>query len=296
MKIKFRESDHSYWLGDKQLISVTQLMKKHGLSPNYSAVRKNVLDAKAERGTLIHEEIEDYINFGAEGFTDELDAFKAVMSDNGITPTVSETIVHDDLVAGTIDVVGRCQKGRFIADIKTTSALHKDALAWQLSVYAYLFGKMNPGAKIAALYGIHLNGISGKLVEVERKPDEEVERLFECERNGEIYIPKSQSLPISKTELAYMASVERRISELKKQIDDYNKSYDEMKEDLKIRMKERGIRSYEDELLKISYIEPYMREGIDVAKLKADKPEIFAQYKKVTNVRDGVKITLRNSL
>lgn len=293
MEVKFRESDHTYWLGDRQLISVTQLMKKHGLSADYSAVKADVLNAKAERGSFIHKEIEEFINFAEEGFTDELDSFKTLIKEHRIIPTSSETIVHDDLVAGTIDVIGQCPSGRIIADVKTTSTLHKDALAWQLSIYEYLFQKVHPGANVSALYGIHLNETSAKLVEVERKPREEIERLFECEKNGELFIPKSTALSISKSELAYMVDVERRISDLKKQIDVYAKAYDEMKEDLKARMKEQGVKSYEDDLLKITYIDSYTRESVDTTKLKVDKPEIYSAYKKVTNVKDCVKITLK---
>lgn len=293
MEVKFRESDHTYWLSDRQLISVTQLMKKHGLSADYSAVKADILNAKAERGSLIHKEIEEFINFAEEGFTDELDSFKNLIKEHKIIPTTSETIVYDDLVAGTIDVIGQCPSGRIIVDIKTTSTLHKDALAWQLSIYEYLFQKVHPGASVSALYGIHLNGTSAKLVEVERKPREEIERLFECEKNGELFIPKSTALSISKSELAYMADVERRISELKKQIDIYTKSYNEMKEDLKERMKEQGVKSYEDDLLIITYKDSYTREILDAEKLKADKPEIYSAYKKVTNVKDRVNITLK---
>lgn len=293
MEVKFRESDHTYWLSDRQLISVTQLMKKHGLSADYSAVKADILNAKAERGSLIHKEIEEFINFAEEGFTDELDSFKNLIKEHKIIPTTSETIVYDDLVAGTIDVIGQCPSGRIIADVKTTSTLHKDALAWQLSIYEYLFQKVHPGANVSALYGIHLNGTSAKLVEVERKPREEIERLFECERNGALFIPKSTALSISKSELAYMADVERRISDLKKQIDVYAKAYDEMKEDLKARMKEQGVKSYEDDLLIITYKDSYTREILDAEKLKADKPEIYSAYKKVTNVKDRVNITLK---
>lgn len=293
MEVKFRESDHTYWLSDRQLISVTQLMKKHGLSADYSAVKADILNAKAERGSLIHKEIEEFINFAEEGFTDELDSFKTLIKEHKIIPTTSETIVYDDLVAGTIDVIGQCPSGRIIADVKTTSTLHKDALAWQLSIYEYLFQKVHPGANVSALYGIHLNGTSAKLVEVERKPREEIERLFECERNGALFIPKSTALLISKSELAYMADVERRVSDLKKQIDVYAKAYDEMKEDLKARMKEQGVKSYEDDLLIITYKDSYTREILDAEKLKADKPEIYSAYKKVTNVKDRVNITLK---
>ena len=51
---QFDKNKHEYTLDGRPLISVTQLMKKHGLSPDYSAVDPEVLFAAAERGTLIH--------------------------------------------------------------------------------------------------------------------------------------------------------------------------------------------------------------------------------------------------
>lgn len=57
----FNKENHTYTLDGKILISVTQLMRKHGLAPDYSGVNEVVLQRKAERGTLIHEEIERYI-------------------------------------------------------------------------------------------------------------------------------------------------------------------------------------------------------------------------------------------
>ena len=56
--ILFDEKTHTYTDDGKHLISVTQLMKKHGLAPDYSGVSESVLGAKAQRGTLIHKEIE----------------------------------------------------------------------------------------------------------------------------------------------------------------------------------------------------------------------------------------------
>ena len=62
--ITFNEELHKYFDGDRELISVTTLLKKHGLAPDYSGVSESVLNRKAERGTLVHEEIENYMKFG----------------------------------------------------------------------------------------------------------------------------------------------------------------------------------------------------------------------------------------
>ena len=47
MKVIFNEENHTYTLGDKTLISVTQLLKKHGLSTDYSGVDAEILERAA---------------------------------------------------------------------------------------------------------------------------------------------------------------------------------------------------------------------------------------------------------
>ena len=58
----FDELTHSYICGDKLLIGVTTLMKKHGLSPDYGDIPAEVLAKAAARGTAIHNLLEDYDN------------------------------------------------------------------------------------------------------------------------------------------------------------------------------------------------------------------------------------------
>ena len=80
--IRFDEKTHQYFLNDKELIGVTRLMRKHGLAPDYTAVRSDVLNAAAERGTLIHEEIEEYNKTGEIGFTTECANFAKFIKEN----------------------------------------------------------------------------------------------------------------------------------------------------------------------------------------------------------------------
>ncbi len=77
-KVKFNKMKHTYTLtkenGEKyDLVSVTTLLKKHGITPDYSNVNESVLKAKADRGIVIHEELEQYINHKQIGFTGELE-------------------------------------------------------------------------------------------------------------------------------------------------------------------------------------------------------------------------------
>ena len=54
-RIFFDETSHTYLLDDdKILIGVTSLMKKFGLSPDYSGIPEATLKKAAEEGTAIH--------------------------------------------------------------------------------------------------------------------------------------------------------------------------------------------------------------------------------------------------
>ena len=141
--IMFNEETHQYInINDgREFISVTQLMQKHNLSPNYSNISETVLSAKAERGKLIHKEIEEYIKANFVGFTPEVSNFINYVNENNVKCLASEMILHNDIVAGTCDLILNYGTGSYtIADIKTTSTIHKDAVSWQLSIYAYLTG------------------------------------------------------------------------------------------------------------------------------------------------------------
>ena len=61
MEVKFDENLHKYTVDGKEVISVTQLLQKHKITPSYDAVDKELLRMASERGTLIHEEVENWI-------------------------------------------------------------------------------------------------------------------------------------------------------------------------------------------------------------------------------------------
>ena len=63
MIVEFEEKDHIYSVnGDIASISVTELLKKHGLSPNYDGVNKQALRESAEKGKNVHKDLENVLN------------------------------------------------------------------------------------------------------------------------------------------------------------------------------------------------------------------------------------------
>lgn len=299
-KCIFKEDTHQYFLVDaktgevvKELISVTTLMRKHGLAPNYDGVPSETLKAKAEYGSLVHKELENYIKSGEIGFTQELQDFISWSKENDFEAVDSEFIVYNDIVAGTVDLLGNQKFAEDFSDIlgdfKTTATLHKEAVSWQLSIYAYLYKHLF-GGTFEALKAFHFNdGL--KVVHIEAKPVEEIEKLLEAERNGEIYQPKQ--LELANEIKMQLIAAEETIKQIDLQKKEAEANAEKLKQMLLEQMRENNIKSFEDERIKITYVAPTTRETIDTAKIKKELPEIAEQYKKISNIKDSVRITLK---
>ena len=220
----FNSDKHEYTLDGKKLISVTQLMSKYGLAPDYSEVDPEVLKRKAERGTLVHAEIEDYLKQNIEGQTVEMYNFRDYIKKEKVSPINSELMVNNDVVAGTIDLI--LFKDRpIIADIKTTFQLHKSAISWQLSIYLYLYLNM-PDKDLTKKYDdcpynewlgqvYHFNNDGDlEVVDIPLQPYSEVEKLIECERTGtkfEIDVFTPYQVEIIKNVKEYMDNLQNQI-------------------------------------------------------------------------------------
>jgi hypothetical protein len=256
-KATFTEQDHTYRLGDKRLISVTQLLKKHNLSTDFSKVNKDVLNAKSERGTLIHKEIETYLKTGEMGFTSELYDFIEWQEKNQVKAIASEIIVNNDLVAGTVDLIA--ESPNFTSEI----------------------------------IALHLDGEKCRSYLLEPIPTEEIERLIECERKGEIYQPKELIVPNSALKELY--TIELTIQSMEKKKKEMEQAAAETRKLIIKAMKEQGIKSYENDLLKMTYIAPSVRESLDTARLKKELPEVAEKYLRQSQVKESVRITLRGN-
>lgn len=193
--ILFDKVSHSYLLnGEKLLQGATTLLQKHNLMPDYSHIKKSVLDAAAAKGTELHERIEAYDNgetFFADRFIDE---YIAVCKEHGLKFLCNELLVSDEeLVASMIDGVyeGSSDDSVILVDYKSTSQIHWRPLSWQLSLYKVLFERQFPGTKVEALYVLWLDkqtdSVKG-LYPIEPIPDEEVDAMLDCERRGETYV------------------------------------------------------------------------------------------------------------
>lgn len=155
-RIRFCPDHHRYFLGDKELASVSKVLRvlPQGMCsscgwPIYSNhvpgcdVRANI-DHARERGIRVDRYAQEFIRSGrcrvpAGEWTEVRELLKKLipwLEAGGLTKARTQVIVHDEEIAGTMDFVLE----HFIQDLKCTYDVDK-AYRLQLGAYADLYQK-----------------------------------------------------------------------------------------------------------------------------------------------------------
>lgn len=178
--IEYIEEAHLYLLNCVIIPSVTQILEEKVFPDKYKNVPKWILDKKAKYGSTMHSLIEDYENkkeyqidsvYIKESFKQYLDIKKQY----NLEVISQEEIVHyKEYYAGRYDMTAKINGKLCLVDIKTTAVVDKEYLSWQLSMY-----ELAIGTKFDKLYCLWLpKGGLGKLIEIERKEKEEIEKML----------------------------------------------------------------------------------------------------------------------
>jgi len=292
----FEPLSHTYLLGEKELVGVTTLMRKHGLSPDYSSIPEATLMKAAAEGTAIHKEIEDYDNGVSVLRTPLIEEYINICSDNRLKFVRNEYLVSDnEMVASSIDVVYEAENGVYLVDIKSTQKVHKRPLAWQLGIYKVLFERQNPKLKVIGCACLHIDRKERKvngLIPIEPVTESEVDGLLDAERSGRIYIDEfeepSAEVVLTDAELAAYVVQASEIAQLKdriKSIEDSIKALDKRVLDY---MLANNLETMEGGGGVFKVKKAYERTSIDTERLKKMQPGIYEQYKKTAVVAASV--------
>lgn len=281
MKIKFIPETHQYFLGKKELTSITTLLKRHGLSTDFSEVMisPSVLSDARDRGNKIHKEVSDWVKDRIEPTTREAIRITNLLNTMATADLKSEYIVHNDQVAGTVDL---SNGNKTIIDIKTGRNIDITACSWQLSLYEYLENKTYSDLLI-----LHFpkDAEDLQLISMPRIPKEEIERLLECERNCEIYHPKTIELATVNAEIS------TKISQTIQTIENLKKDIKSFETAILNEMEEKGIKKFDNGQISITYIGSYKKNTVDSGKLKEELPDVYKKYSKESEVKASVKIS-----
>lgn len=82
------------------------------------------------------------------------------------------------------------------------------------------------------------------------------------------------------------------LMKMKKELEDREK---QLKENLVKAMESHGVKSFENDVIKMVYVAPTTRKTIDSTKLKQDHPDIAKQYTKTSEVSASVRVTVKGS-
>lgn len=167
--LEYIDEIHCYICDGIILPSVTKILKvKFG--DKYKGIDEAVLKRAAEKGNEVHNAIENYCKKGIESDLKELKNFKFLKKQykfNVLDNEVPIIIFKDNepVAVGRLDLVLKDGEEVGLGDIKRTSVLDKEYLAYQLNLYR--IGYMQSyGKDIKFLKGLHLREDIRKYVNI----------------------------------------------------------------------------------------------------------------------------------
>lgn len=288
--VLFNQEEHTYihTKTGEMLKGITSTLI-HRLFPNkYSGIPQTILTRAAERGSIIHEEIELTETIGIVPTTEEGRNYLRLKKEHKLQFLESEYTVSDlEHYATNIDAIYDVEDGIVdIADFKTTSKFDKESVSWQLSVCAYFLELNNPHVKVRNMFGIWLRGDIAQLIPVDRHSAAEVKALIEADIKDTDY-DYSPEFP------DYICENETALYVIGKRIKELTEEYDCIKSEILQKMIENKDKSFDTGNMLITVIAPSERTSFDSKKFMADHEELAQKYIKTTTTKESLKLTLR---
>lgn len=191
--LEYIDETHTYIYDGVILPSITQILKSK-FGNKYNGVSKEVLQKASEKGTELHQAIEDYEKRSIENANClELRNYKFLKKHynfNCIDNEVPIVLFHNGIPvsAGRVDLILEDEGKVGIADIKRTSVFDKEYVAYQTNLYRIGY-QQSYDTEITFLRGIHLRDNVRKYIELpinETMAIELLEKYLMEENNNEI--------------------------------------------------------------------------------------------------------------
>lgn len=335
-EVVFNELAHTYLRSDTELSGITGLIHAVlllGVYPDASDYVKEVQIPKAGYyGTCVHKAIQTWDELGIEmtqfpaipfkpkHFKEDVKPAQDVSAElayyRKVKPRKCKTIANEFTVdygnfASQIDCVWGDEDGNiYLVDHKTNNLDYypggaaglQEYLSWQLSCYAFMFEKQT-GLKVKGLFGNWLRKGAGELWRIERKPDEQVQKLLSTEIvkqdwGGFTYYNPEMQVTAAKVEevkpvatatdaLAVPVDVVSAITALLRA----EKAAKAMKEKLREIMEAAGVSKWECPEFTATIGKASETTTFDSTALKKADPETYNKFLKTTTRKGSFKIT-----
>lgn len=167
--LEYVDDGHIYLVDGVIVPSITQMLSVR-FGRKYAHVDKDTLRRAADKGTQVHEAIEQLIRTGEAADLPEVRDFQFLKRVYGFEVKDCEVPVilfkdDDPVAAGRLDLVLEMDGQIGGADIKRTSTLDKEYLAYQLNLYRIAYAQCY-GVEWEFLRAIHLRDGARKFVQI----------------------------------------------------------------------------------------------------------------------------------
>lgn len=296
--VLYEDSTHQYFYKGRELTGITGMLHKLVFPNMYSNVSEATLKKAAEKGTIIHEQVELFASLGIGPASECVKAFVAYIEEQGYEIIGSEYVlcIGEDH-ASAIDLVmhkkGTSDEEVEIWDIKGTYSVNKEYVRWQNSMYKFGFEVLNPHLKVIRICCMWLRddnkrGTICKLIDLGTpRPSSDVKELFRCEKEGRLFSDDAKTpYYIIDNEVA-LIDVQERIAKLQEQ-------EKELKAAIFEGMTNDNLTSYKTSYYTYSLKAGSERVTLDTKKFDADDEETYEsllkKYKKVTMVKPSLAL------
>lgn len=291
----FKEDEHRYFLGDKELQGITSTLVHRVFPHDYDGVSDEKLAERAEYGHKVHDMLEFCITNGVDSQMTEWRLFNEIVKEHELSIVRCEYIVTDfERYASPIDFVFmRKDGGIVLVDAKTNYAPPIEKATVQLSWYKRRFEAMNKGLKVVecAVIWIRDDAKRGPLsgyFPIVPWADEALDLLIDSDiRNLPFDITNTYGdLPVK------FASVEEEVARLEIEVKAAQERQKELKQGLYDLMEEHNIKSWSGSRVRLTRVLPTESDSFDSKKFKEENPELYAKYIKKTKKAGSLRITI----
>lgn len=292
MSIIFDEIAHTYTDDQtgERLPGVNEIINAV-YGSGYEYVKKDILNARAERGKEIHKEAQELMNtseYCAPKHTETV-ALIQWFEENDIYLAEVETekiVCVRGMFAGTADLItGQTRLWDYKTNLNKPT---KKMLAhWQKQLSMYKFALDLMGYEIGKMTVLHLSGTKCTPYDLEYLGDQWVIDTWRAFKDGRKIEEKPMAVSnvpqVSKRAISKLGRTLKKIALLEKEIEP-------IREQIKLEMEKRGIMALNTGEVSITYIGPTKRQTFDTNRFKAENEGLYEKYTKETEVKSQIRI------
>ena len=89
------------------------------------------------------------------------------------------------------------------------------------------------------------------------------------------------------------SGISQKIKEFENQVKQIKEQEEKLKEEIINAMRENNIIKLDTPDLVITYVAPTKKETFDSKKLKEEKPDVYLEYLKISDVKDSIRIKVK---